>query len=610
VRRSLLLLTLLAIACQPSTRTKPPDTPGTGPARDTVFVIDTVVVSPPPDTVVVEVPGPADTVIVETPGDTVVVELPPDTVVVQLPPDTVLVPVPPDTVIVEVPGPTDTVLVQLPPDTVFVVDTVYVPTAPPTEPGYNLFIEGAADGLAQGDSTNIELDLTLPFGGGSVWADSTAPFPDSVIFLVDGERFREQRYPYEVNGSAPYVIVASDTLAIEWWVHGCGLPGQLDCEELYGASYLPLLAGSPPEPPDNVSPGLEAVLDVDHRTEPLPSKYEQLYRYWMPQHHERQLVQDEKDPPNGWALTYYDRGFAGIGMGTVLGDQQFIDWGVYSVTEYRDRYVLPNDGGVTPRWAFPEGLTAHHYMTGDESSKLAVTKMADRLRTWIDGHEDILDTQYRDGRIQGRAILTQTMAYLLTGEDVYREGSQAGIDRLMIWFDAAGSTGRWDSGALPGSNGGWGAYCDGMATFQMAHSLLHAIRRHHQLIAPVDRIEEIYSATLDFMWQHWVPDEGFRYLVPAASLGIPAGGHYECKDADGATKSATNPAVDLSNMIANAYFFGHRLTGEQRHLDRGNEAMAHGLSGTITHPTPYLYGSKQFNENFYRLWQHAEEDGT
>lgn len=348
-----------------------------------------------------------------------------------------------------------------------------------------------------------------------------------------------------------------------------------------------------PEPEPEPSTKLAALFDTGARIGPLPTRYLELYEHWGQIHHDRQVAQETNSPGNGWTLTYYDRGFGAYGMAAVTGDTSLIERGDYSVLQYRDDYVLPNDGGVPPRWLNPEGMTAHALRTGDPESIRAVILMADKSRVWIDR---ILDTPYRDGRIQGRPILAQQMAFLLTEDQKYADASQLGIDRLIEWFGVAGN-GSWDSGALPGAPLGQNEYCDGMATFQITHAILYALIRHHQLIVPVPRLNEVLTKTLDRTWTFWTPGEGLAYIQPPEGASSP----FNCEGS-----GTDNPAADLSLLTSTAFRYGHRFTGLDRFRVMAEEIEAHGLGGSVNFPTIFMSGSKQFNQSFFRSWRHGE----
>lgn len=350
-------------------------------------------------------------------------------------------------------------------------------------------------------------------------------------------------------------------------------------------------------PPDPIDPPpaddkLAVLLDCA----PGAPSEDYLLRYdtYRPKH----LAQERDNGSNGWAYTYYDSGLAGIALGELTGASRYTEEGFESVLRYRDSYVLPNDGRILEHWFFPEGLAAHYLLTDDTDSLRAVELIAaDAYPWWIDAREDILNTKYRDGRIQGRAILNQVVAYLVTGNEKYAAQSQIGVDRLLQWFDAAGANGRWDSEALP-SPDGTQQYCGGMANFQTCHAILEALVRHHQIVEPLPRLPEVLAATLDRVWADWVEpgvetaDGGLRYIHPPASWD--GTGYWKCDKGGDNT-----PAKDVSLVCSTAFWYGYRYTGLQRFDEARRTLVAHGIGRT------YFSGYKQFNQCFFRPWRHV-----
>lgn len=286
-----------------------------------------------------------------------------------------------------------------------------------------------------------------------------------------------------------------------------------------------------------------------------------------------------------WEFTYYDRGLAWYAAWWRTGNAEFLEWAEADVTAYRDEYVLANDGRATPKWVFPEGLAIHHILTGSSASLDAIVKMADHMERagWLD---NMMETRYRDGRVQGRSILVQIIAYELTGDDRFRERATRGIEGLIEWYESSGANGSWDNPTRTDVD-----YCGGMATFQIAHAILEAMIRYHDLINPDPRIAPIVVESLDYSWDYWVPGEGFAYIQPPESF---TGNLFECEG------SGTNrPAPDVSLLIATTFGEAYRLTGEERFRARGDEVVEFGLSGAT-----FLSGYKQFNQSFMRSYRY------
>lgn len=292
-----------------------------------------------------------------------------------------------------------------------------------------------------------------------------------------------------------------------------------------------------------------------------------------------------------WEFTYYDRALAWYAAWWRTGNTEYIERGHTDVVGYRDDYVLANDGRATPKWVFPEGLAIHYLLTEDPKSLEAVVKMADHmaLAGWLD---NTMETRYRDGRIQGRAILVQIVAYLLTGNARFEDQAARGVENLIKWYASSGSNGSWDHPTRTDIS-----YCGGMGTFQVAHAILEALIRYHDLIEPDPRIIPIVEASLDYSWNFWNPGEGFAYIQPPESWLATHDLSTDTFTCEGSGSS--NPAKDVSLLIATTFAEAYRLTGEERFLTRGDEVLEYGLSGAI-----FMNGYKQFNQSFMRSYRY------
>lgn len=306
-------------------------------------------------------------------------------------------------------------------------------------------------------------------------------------------------------------------------------------------------------------------------------RYDELFEKHAGDHYERNGGQ--------WEFTYYDRGLAWYAAWWRTGDARYLAWAEDDVEAYRDDYVLANNGRATPKWVFPEGLAIHYVLTGDAKSREAIVKMADHMENagWLD---NTMETKYRDGRIQGRAILVQIMAHLVTGEQAYADRAGRGVEKLVEWYESSGSNGSWDHPTRTDVS-----YCGGMATFQVAHAILESMIRYHDLINPDPRIVPIVTESLDYSWDYWVPGEGFAYIQPPESF---AGGVFECE-----RSGSSKPAKDVSLLIATTFGDAYRLTGAERFRTRGDEVFEYGLSGEI-----FMNGYKQFNQSFMRSYRY------
>jgi hypothetical protein len=485
-------------------------------------------------------------------------------------------------------------------------DTVNPVPDPPADPPRAYFIDLSPDNE---EDDPIEAGDEYIAGAYTALLSPYTDFPTDVTrveFTVDGvAQPIEYLEPYTI---ATVTVVAGTSHTIGWTVYsvqetttgsitfsGVAAPGTAD--------PAPPPQPAPPEPdlPGDLDAGqttaVQRILGGVPFLQPTWStliafgtNYDTLFDQWGDHH---QAVQEARQAASGdgWVYTYYDRALLWYGAWWRTNDPEMLARAIYCVEQYREQYVLPNNGQVPPRWAFTEGLACDHIISGSARSLDAVKKIANRMQYWINLPQD---TQYRDGRIQGRAIDAQIIAAeLTTGSEqtFYQNQALLGINDLITWYDLAGGNGPWDSEAIS-SITNTGNYCGGMATFQIAHAILRSMVRYHRLISPIARMSEILTETCDLMYDtYWTVSTGFSYIQPPASH---PGGAFTCT-----ASGSDSPAVDLNLLIATIFGDAYNITGLTRFKTYGDEVFAEGISGSI-----YMNGHKQFNESFMRSWQY------
>ncbi len=299
---------------------------------------------------------------------------------------------------------------------------------------------------------------------------------------------------------------------------------------------------------------------------PFTHTYDSVFEQWGETHWGRSAGQ--------WEYTYYDRALAWYAAWWRTGDAKYLERGHTDVKAYRDDYVLPNDGHATPKWVFTEGLAIHYLLTGDEASKTAIDLMARWMvqAGWLD---NMMTTQYQDGRIQGRTVMAQLVALEVTGNALFRERLDTGVDNLLEWYNQAGGDGSWDMKS----------YCDGQANFQVAHAILDVLQRYYDLVNPDPRIPPVVKNSLDRMWLFWNPGAGFNYIGDPAEDPCPGVG-------------STAASKDLNLLIVPAFAWYYEYSGDATYLNRADEIWDTGLV------TTFWSGSKQFNQSFMRSWRY------
>jgi len=302
------------------------------------------------------------------------------------------------------------------------------------------------------------------------------------------------------------------------------------------------------------------------QTLPYTRLYDSIFAKWSEEHW--------NESGGNWGATYYDRGLGWYAAWWRTGDAKYLERADIDIVAYRDEYILPNSGGVPPRWSNPEGLALHYLVTGDEQSREALAQLADvQARTWLD---NMMTTQYQDGRIQGRTVLTVLMADLVDARPIrdWAADTRFGVDELIKWYEASGSDGSWDMKS----------YCNGQANFQVAHALLEALIRYYDLVEPDPRIPPIVKASLDYMWEWWrADDRALTYLTVACDNG------------------GANPAPDVNLLSVPPFGWYYQYSGDETYRTRGDALFLGGLWRT------FWSGNKQFNQSVMRSWRYPAQ---
>ncbi|MBA3846219.1 MAG: hypothetical protein H0X45_06205 [Planctomycetes bacterium] len=249
---------------------------------------------------------------------------------------------------------------------------------------------------------------------------------------------------------------------------------------------------------------------------------------------------------------YYDAARTYHQIGTYTGDPQWRQPMLDAIHVYRDRFVIPNGYDVAGHVLFSDGMLLHLIATGDAISRETVLQMAAKDR-WtrpdspipLDGAGGTRETAYAlKALINARAI-----------DGIQRPRIAVAVDGIIQHID------QW----FVSKTAELRPFFIGLAL----EALIAADEAE-----PDPRILPAVRFACDGLWDRmWVAEAGaFRYTDNE--------------------KAGTDPTADLNLLIAPAYAWVYRRTGDARYLERGDLAFAGGVRAA------YLDGVKQFHQNY------------
>ena len=236
---------------------------------------------------------------------------------------------------------------------------------------------------------------------------------------------------------------------------------------------------------------------------------------------------------------------------------------------YRDSYVLPNNGAVPGYRIFSHGLYQDYVRTGDASSKNAAILLSKNAAStpgktplaWIILHDSSREIAYN---IEASLIAEQLGEPHNPYLDTYIEIALGHIDQWVISQDAS--------------------YVRPFMVGLTAEALI----QYYETRSQDPRIPPVIKTAMDWLWDNtWVPSaQSFQYTDRPTDTG------------------GTESAPDLNLLIAPAYAWVYRQTGNATYIDRGDQIFAGGVQGS------WLDGGKQYSQSYrwsfdYLKWRNS-----
>ncbi len=295
------------------------------------------------------------------------------------------------------------------------------------------------------------------------------------------------------------------------------------------------------------------------------AKYDALWAKWEP-------TRFTADGTLWSASNYYDRAQIYYAQWIRTGNSAYKQRGDAIAVDYRRNYLHASNYQTSPHWAQLDGVALHYWLTGDDSSRIAVGKAGWNLAgtaLWPNTNP------YNDARTQARAFTAMLLAWQTNAPNAPTGGWAKALDDGL-------------NNVLPqqAADGGWRyANTCNLSLNYMSAMLADALIRVHESYRPDPRIPVAVKKTADFLWTQWRNGDA-----------IPSFNYYEatCVNMHGTGGQTATP--DLTGLFVSTYAWLARQdpAGYRTKSDAVFAATMNGM---------YPQGSKQFNQAFAYGWR-------
>jgi uncharacterized protein YjdB len=311
---------------------------------------------------------------------------------------------------------------------------------------------------------------------------------------------------------------------------------------------------------------------------------------------------------------YYDRGYHHLAWFARTGSPEYLRRGGVYTFNYRFHYYEYHNYNISQeRLWLSEGLAAHYWLTGDEESRNAVHKLAQRAyaggTSW--NWTRMNECNYKgEARPVARALSAMTWAHRLGLSDADWEGAVRGYVNLIVESDL------WGRDASDYRHGAWiyrhpdfptgdGCSVAYVSNFMNA-MILDALITVHDHVYADSRIPGVVQRNLDYLYRtQWRGVEGNRLQVTNGEPS-PSFNYY---DVPLAGSGGPNATVDLNGFYVHVFAWYAARSSNPIYRDIADQAFRtlstnpkDGKSG----PWFRLSGAdKQFNETYAKAWQYA-----
>ncbi len=285
--------------------------------------------------------------------------------------------------------------------------------------------------------------------------------------------------------------------------------------------------------------------------------------------------------------TYYDAERVFYQIADYTSDPAWVTCAGAAEAAYRDYYVIPNGGSVTGFWNFTKGMRLDYEHSGDTTSYNTVVLMSENAAYTTGAFDTVIPTAY------SREVAYATLAFINAEKIGYTRNSQleSYIDLMLGHFDQwfVSVNARCLSGCTPAAVGDY--YIQPF----MIGLILDALIDYYDEITHDPRIPVIVKTAVDWLWEHawYAPGGMFWYENYIADPSTIPSGYW--------TPPVTpTTSVDLNLLIAPAFAWLYRMTGDTTYRDNGDTIFAGGVAGA------FISGAKQFNQNYKWSFDYVE----
>jgi hypothetical protein len=288
------------------------------------------------------------------------------------------------------------------------------------------------------------------------------------------------------------------------------------------------------------------------------------------------------------AATYYDAIAVYLQIYQRTGDAKWWSCAQAAKVHYRDNYVLRYNvnGEVPGYWNFTNGLVMDYQINGDETSKFAATLLSQNAAY----SPDFVPLEWSASPALSREVAYAIRSYLNTEKmGLPRRARLAELvnqafSHIDQWFISKSY--RAPDDTEPSNLRG--QYY--IQPFMVGLTLDSLIMYYDATSDPQERARVVSNVqiSLDWLWANsWVAADGaFWYENDVPDASVP---FFQQRG-----------APDLNLLIAPAYAWLYKITGNATYRDRGDQIFAGGVQGA------YLYGIKQFNQSYIRSFDYVK----